>query len=68
MMAEDRDALRASELLSAVVGNVVAVPVVLGFVALGAGVLAGRALLDIAGHLRRSPRRDNQHGDGVESS
>jgi hypothetical protein len=59
MMTEDEDKLRARELLSAVVGNVVAVPVVLGFVALGAGVLAGRAVLDVVGQsLRRSPRQN----------
>ena len=36
------------ELLATVAGTVAAVPVVLGFVALGGVVLAGRALRDVA--------------------
>jgi len=37
-----------TELLATVVANVAAVPVVVGFVALGGLLVAGRALLDVA--------------------
>ena len=37
------------EVLGAVAANVAAVPLVLGFVALGGVVLAGRVLVDVAG-------------------
>jgi len=45
----DDDNRSASEILGAVAANVAAVPLVLGFVALGGVVLAGRALVDVAG-------------------
>jgi len=54
---DDDDKRRVGELLAAVAANVAAVPVVLGFVALGGVVLAGRAFADVAGHaLRRNGR------------
>ena len=46
------------ELLATVAGTVAAVPVVLGFVALGGVVLAGRALRDVAG--RALPSRNGR--------
>ena len=43
-------------MLSAVLANVVAVPVVLGLVALGAAAIVSRSLMDIAGYrLMRRP-------------
>jgi hypothetical protein len=47
----DDDTRSASEILGAVAANVAAVPLVLGFVALGGVVLAGRALVDVAGQV-----------------
>lgn len=49
-MARDDGGRRVTELLAAVAANVVAVPVVVGFVALGGVVLAGRAIADVASH------------------
>lgn len=46
---KDSEGGRVGELLAAVAGKVAAVPLVLGFVALGGAVLAGRALVDVAG-------------------
>src|SRR5260370_42278644 len=47
---------RAGELLSAVVANVVAVPAVIGLVAVGAAAIVSRSLMDMAGYrLRRRP-------------
>jgi hypothetical protein len=48
---------RVGELLSAVVANAVAVPAVLGFVALGAAAIVGRSLVELASHQlsRRAP-------------
>jgi hypothetical protein len=46
----DDDRRTVGELLGAVAGNVVAVPIVLGFVVLGGVVLAGRAVADVAGY------------------
>ena len=40
-------------LVSRLAGAVVAVPVIVGFVLLGAAVLVGRSLLDVAGETRR---------------
>ncbi len=54
-MARDEDERRVGEILSAVIGNVVAVPVVLGYVALGGVIIVGRSLVDIVGH--RGKRR-----------
>ena len=48
-MVKNNDTRSVGELLAAVAGNVAAVPLVLGFVALGGAVLAGRALVDVAG-------------------
>jgi hypothetical protein len=53
----DDERLRVSELLAAVAANVATVPIVLGFVALGGVVLAGRAVADVAGSALRN-RRD----------
>jgi len=49
-MARDVGGRRVTELIAAVAANVAAVPVVLGFVALGGMVLAGRAVADVASH------------------
>lgn len=49
-MARDDGGRRMTELLAAVAANVAAVPVVVGFVALGGVVLAGRAIADVASH------------------
>ena len=59
MASEHRDGNegRVGELLSAVVANAVAVPAVLGFVALGAAAIVGRSLVEMASHQlrRRAP-------------
>jgi len=50
-------------LLSAVVANVVAVPVVLGLVAVGAAAIVSRSLMDMAGYrLRRRPAEKRASG------
>jgi len=46
----EHDRRTVGELLGAVAGNVAAVPIVLGFVVLGGVVLAGRAVVDVAGY------------------
>jgi hypothetical protein len=62
-VVKNDDTRSVGELLAAVAGNVAAVPLVLGFVALGGAVLAGRALVDVAGqtlgvrHARRRSRK-----------
>jgi hypothetical protein len=48
-MARDDEGRGVREVLASVAANVAAVPVVLGFVALGGVVLAGRVLVDVAG-------------------
>jgi len=50
----DADRRTVGEFLGAVAGNVAAVPLVLGFVVLGGVVLAGRAVVDVAGYRVRS--------------
>jgi len=48
------------ELLAAVAGNVAAVPLALGFVALGGAVLVGRALADVASQAVRAGSRESR--------
>ncbi len=55
----DDDRRRVAELLAAIAGNVAAVPVALGFVALGGAVLVGRALADVASHAVGARSRKN---------
>jgi hypothetical protein len=64
MASADRDGKegRVAELLSAVLANAVAVPAVLGFVALGAAAIVGRSLVELAGH--RLSRRPTATGAG----
>ena len=50
MAADPADGESVWTVLQQVAGSVAAVPVTLGFLVLGAGVLAGRSLLDVAGH------------------
>jgi len=65
----EHDRRTVGELLGAVAGNVAAVPIVLGFVVLGGVVLAGRAVVDVAGYRvrragnskRRSTRAKHAH-------
>jgi hypothetical protein len=61
-VAYDDDTRSADELLAAAALNVAAVPMVLGFVALGGVVLAGRAVADVLSYaLTPRPRdRDGQ--------
>jgi len=53
-MGQDDADRRVGEILAAVVANALAVPVIVGFVVLGAGVLVGRSVLDIIGQARKS--------------
>jgi hypothetical protein len=46
----DDDRRSVGELLGTIAGNVAAVPIVLAFVVLGGVVLAGRAVVDVAGY------------------
>jgi hypothetical protein len=63
LVARHDERLGITELLATAAANVAAVPVVLGFVALGGVVLAGRVLFDAAGQVigargrRRGSRR-----------
>ncbi len=67
-MARDGDERGVGELLSAVLGNVVAVPVVLGFVALGGAVIVGRSLADLVNHRGKRRSRRKQLARRTESS
>jgi hypothetical protein len=63
--AEERG---AGELLSAVIGNVLAVPLVLGLIALGGAVIVSRSLADfVVPRGKRRPRR-KQPARHTESS
>ncbi len=53
-MGRDDADRRVGEILAAVVANALAVPVVVGFVVLGAGVLMGRSVLDVIGRATKS--------------
>ena len=53
-MGRDDGDRRVGEILAAVVANALAVPVVVGFVVLGAGVLMGRSVLDVIGQATKS--------------
>src|ERR1051325_1657050 len=64
--AADDESRSAGEVLASVAANVAAVPLVLGFVALGGVVLAGRAPADVAGQAlgSRNGRRARRPGSG----
>ena len=47
----NEDGRRATEVLIAVAGSVAAIPVVLGFIALGGVIFAGRVVVDAAGQV-----------------
>ena len=49
-MTHEDEGRSVGELLAAVAGNVAAVPMVLGFVALGSAVVVGRAVTDLVTH------------------
>jgi hypothetical protein len=49
LVPSDDEGRGVGEVLAAVAANVAAVPIVLGFVALGGVVLAGRVLVAVAG-------------------
>ena len=53
-VADDVETRSVQELLGTVAATVATVPLVLGFVALGGAVLAGRAVADVAGHALRN--------------
>ena len=59
-MAYDDDTRSTGELLAAAAANIAAVPLVLGFVALGGVVLAGRTVADLVNFaLTPRPRNEN---------
>ena len=60
-MVRDAEERGVGELLSSAIGNVVAVPLILGLVALGGVVIVSRSLVDLAapGGNRRSRRKQS---------
>ena len=61
------DRRTVGELLGAVAGNVAAVPIVLGFVVLGGVVLAGRAVVDVAGYRVRRAGKSHRRARSTRS-